>query len=118
MKDSCAPKSPLGTVAAKEVPQPMLAKSDTVSLSPATHHMQRRTLLTVLLGLAALLFISYSLQAAPLVANETVKLPSGHLVRILSNSPGEYSKGVMALMIRYETKLSVDERKALSQEVD
>src|SRR5271163_4169737 len=100
MMDCRAQKSHLGTVAAKECPQPMLAKSDTVSLSPATHHMQRRTLLTVLLGLAALLLVTYSTQAAPLTANETVKLASGHIVKILSISQVEYTKGVMALMLR------------------
>jgi hypothetical protein len=30
----------------------------------------------------------------------------------------EYSKGVMALMVRFQTSLSFDERKAISQEVD
>ncbi len=57
-------------------------------------------------------------QAAPLVQDETVKLPSGRIAKILSVSKVEYSKGVMALMVRYQTTLSVDERKALSQEVD
>jgi hypothetical protein len=96
----------------------MLAKIATLSLSPATQYMHRRTSLTVLLGLAALLFTTFSSQAAPLTANETLKLASGRIVKILSISQIEYSKGVMALMLRYQTTLSVDERKALSQEVD
>jgi hypothetical protein len=57
-------------------------------------------------------------QGAPLTANQTLKLPSGRIAKILSVSKVEYSKGVMALMVRYQTTLSVDERKALSQEVD
>ncbi len=56
--------------------------------------------------------------AAPLAAGQTVKLPSGNMAKILSISKFEYSKGVMALMVRYETALSVDEHGALSQEVD
>jgi hypothetical protein len=80
--------------------------------------MQRHTLLTVFLGLATLLLVSLSLHAAPLAADETLKLASGHIIKILSISQVEYSKGVNALMLRYQTSLSVDERKALSQEVD
>src|SRR5262249_38715714 len=56
--------------------------------------------------------------AAPLTADQTIKLPSGHMAKILSVSKIEYSKGVMALMVRYQTSLSVDEHNALSQEVD
>ena len=47
-----------------------------------------------------------------------IKLSDGHLVKVLSVSKVESSKGVMALMVRYQTTLSIDERKALSQEVD
>ncbi len=56
--------------------------------------------------------------AAPLTENQLLKLPSGRMAKILSVSKIEYSKGVMALMVRYQTTLSVDERNAVSQEVD
>jgi hypothetical protein len=78
--------------------------------------MFRRTLL--LLALTALLSSSSSAWAVPLTENEIIKLPCGHTVKILSVSKVEYSKGVMALMVRYQTSLSVDQRKALSDEVD
>jgi hypothetical protein len=80
--------------------------------------MNRRALLTLLSGFT-LLFLAVSLlQAAPLYENEILKLPSGRTAKILSVSKVEYSTGVMAVMVRYQTTLSVDERKALSQEVD
>jgi hypothetical protein len=56
--------------------------------------------------------------AAPLYEDETLKLASGRTVKVLSVAKVEYSKGVMALMIRYQTTLSVDERKDFSAEVD
>jgi hypothetical protein len=96
----------------------MLAKTMPLRLSPATRLMNRRALLTLLSGFAAAWFTVSTSAAAPLVANETLKLPSGHMVKILSVSKMEYSKGVMALMVRYQTALSFDERKAVSQEVD
>jgi hypothetical protein len=80
--------------------------------------MNRRVSLTLFLAFAAVLLTLFPSQAAPLTANETLKLPTGRTAKILSVSKIEYSKGVMALMIRYQTTLSVDERKALSQEVD
>jgi hypothetical protein len=80
--------------------------------------MNRRFLPTLLLGFAFLLVTVSLSQAAPLAANQTLKLPSGRIAKILSVSKVEYSKGVMALMLRYQTTLSVDESKALSQEVD
>ena len=80
--------------------------------------MNRRTLLTLLLGIALVALTVFPSQGAPLTANQTLKLPSGRIAKILSVSKVEYSKGVMALMVRYQTTLSVDERKALSQEVD
>jgi hypothetical protein len=58
------------------------------------------------------------LGAAPLHADQVLKLSDGQTVKVLSVSKFEYEKGVMALMVRYETKLSVDQRKELSQEVD
>jgi len=94
----------------------MLAKTLPLRLSPATYFMYRRTLL--LLTVAVLLCSSSCAWAAPLAENEIIKLPGGHTVKILSVSKVEYSKGVMALMVRYQTSLSVDERKALSDEVD
>ena len=97
----------------------MLAKTLPLRLSPATYFMSRHTLLLLVLGLAAFLFIVPGTQAASLTENETLKLPSGHTVKVLSVSKIQYSTGVMALMVRYETKLTVDqENKALSQEVD
>jgi hypothetical protein len=79
--------------------------------------MYRRTLTALLLG-AALALFAVRAGAAPLAANEVLKLPSGHLAKILSISKVEYSKGVMALLVRYQTSLSIDEAKAVSQEVD
>ena len=96
----------------------MLAKSARVRLSPAYLYMNRRSLLTLLFGSAFLLLTVSRCPAAPLVANQTLKLPGGRTAKILSVSKIEYSKGVMALMLRYQTTLSVEERKALSQEVD
>jgi hypothetical protein len=80
--------------------------------------MNRRFVLALLLGFAFLSLPAARALAAPLVQDETVNLPSGRIAKILSISKVEYSKGVMALMVRYQTTLSVDERKALSQEVD
>jgi hypothetical protein len=68
------------------------------------------------LGLA--LILALPSRAALLAPDQTLKLPCGSCVKILSVSKIEYSKGVMALLVRYQTSLSVDERKALSQEVD
>jgi hypothetical protein len=96
----------------------MLAKPTRLRLSPATSFMNRRLLPVLLLGFAAVLLTPSPSPAAPLVANETLKLSTGRTAKILSVSKIEYSKGVMALMVRYQTTLSVDESKALSQEVD
>ena len=97
----------------------MLAKTLTLRLSPATYYMTRRTLPLLVLALAALLFTAPRALAAPLTEDETLKLPSGRTIKILSVSKIEYSTGVMALMVRYETRLTVDQsNKALSQEVD
>lgn len=98
----------------------MLAKMPLLRLSLATPFMNRRPLLLLALGLAAALFTASPAQAAPptLTDNETLKLPSGRTIQVLSVSKVEYSKGVMALMVRYQTTLSVDEHKALSEEVD
>ena len=95
-----------------------LAKTTRLRLSPATSFMNRRSLLTLFFGFASLaLALSHS-HAAPLAANQMLKLPSGRTAKILSISKIEYSKGVMALMLRYQTTLPFDESKALSQEVD
>ena len=80
--------------------------------------MNQRAVLALILGFAALLISAPRSSGAPLAENETLKLSSGHTVKVLSISKFEYEKGVMALMVRYQTNLSVDERKALSQEVD
>ncbi|HEV3272730.1 MAG TPA: hypothetical protein VGZ93_11165 [Candidatus Methylacidiphilales bacterium] len=80
--------------------------------------MNRRFLTSLLLGFAFVALTVFHSQAASLEANETLKLPSGRIAKILSISKVEYSKGVMALMVRYQTTLSVDELKALGQEVD
>src|SRR5450631_3563439 len=96
----------------------MLAKTTRLRLSPATYFMNRRSLPALLLGFAFVFLTAFPSQAAPLAENDTLKLPSGHTAKILSVSKIEYSKGVMALMVRYQTSLPFDERKALSQEVD
>jgi hypothetical protein len=70
------------------------------------------------LGFTAFLLTSSPLPAAPLQDNETLKLPTGRMIKVLSISKVEYSKGVMALMVRYQTTLTLEERKALSEEVD
>jgi len=98
----------------------MLAKTLPLRLSPATNFMHRRSLLAALLTLATILVTTSPTQAAPpiLLENTTLKLPCGHSIKVLSISKVEFSKGVTALMVRYQTPLSVDESKALSQEVD
>jgi hypothetical protein len=96
----------------------VLAKTTLLRLSPATIFMNRRSLPALLLGFALILMSVLPSRASLLVQDEVIKLPSGRIAKILSVSKIEYSKGVMALMVRYETTLSVDERKALSQEVD
>jgi hypothetical protein len=69
--------------------------------------------------LVLLLGIALPVPAAPLHENETVKLPCGRTIKVLSVSRIEYSTGVMALMVRYQTTLSVEQQhKALSEEVD
>ena len=79
--------------------------------------MTRCLLPALVLGLAFCL--SRPAWAAPVYADETIKLPCGHAIKVLSVSRIEYSKGVMALMVRYQTSLSVEQqRKALSEEVD
>jgi len=95
-----------------------LAKPPRLRLSPATNLMNRRILPALLLGLALVLLTASPSFAAPLTANQLLKLSSGRVAKILSVSKIEYSKGVMALMVRYQTTLSVDQQKALSQEVD
>lgn len=69
-------------------------------------------------AVAVAILAGNSVLAAPLSANEMIKLPSGHMAKILSVSRIEYAKGVMALMVRYQTTLSMDEAKAVSAEVD
>ncbi len=96
----------------------MLAKMPPVRLSPATPYMNRHFWLTLALGVFAGLFAGLPSQAAPLTDDETLKLSTGETIKVLSVSKIEYSKGVMALMVRYQTTLSVDQRKALSDEVD
>jgi len=96
----------------------MLAKTSPLRLSPASHLMKPRSLLILILGVVAVVFTSRSLLAAPLHEDETIKLPCGREIKVLSISKVEYSKGVMALMVRYQTNLSIDDHKALSDEVD
>jgi hypothetical protein len=80
--------------------------------------MNRRLTLALFLGIALVSLAAVRAHAAPLLKDQVLKLPSGRMAKILSVSKVEYSKGVMALMVRYETTLTVDERKALSDEVD
>ena len=97
----------------------MLAKSRPTSLESrhplyVSPHSARPSF-----GLSPSLAASFQLAAAaPSPDNQTLKLPCGRTVKVLSVSRVEYSKGVMALMVRYQTTLSVEERKALSDEVD
>jgi hypothetical protein len=75
--------------------------------------------LSALLSVAFLaVFAVLPAVAAGLVADEMVKLPSGHFAKILSISKIEYSKGVMALLVRYQTTLSMDAAKEVSTEAD
>ena len=82
--------------------------------------MKRRSLVLLAFGLAAVLLTALRAKAAPVVLaeNQTLKLPCGRTIKVLSVSKVEYSKGVMALLVRYQTTLSVDQRKALIEEVD
>lgn len=56
--------------------------------------------------------------AETLPEDTSLKLSSGHAVKVLSISKIWSSNGVPVLMVRYQTRLSLDERKELSQEVD
>ena len=78
--------------------------------------MTRCLLPALFLGLS--LWLGRSAAGAPLYTGETLKLPCGHSVKVMSVSHVEYSKGVMTLMVRYETRLAPEQRKALSEEVD
>ena len=82
--------------------------------------MNGRTLLVPLLTLSVVLLTTPRSWAAPeaLAENGVYKLPCGHAIKILSISKIEFTKGVMALMVRYQTPITVEESKALSQEVD
>jgi hypothetical protein len=88
------------------------------SLESATPFMKLSFVPLVVLALAVLLAGNSPASAAPLHVDQMLRLPDGREVKVLSVSRVEYSKGVMALMVRYQTTLSVDERKALSDEVD
>jgi hypothetical protein len=97
-----------------------LAKAGQNRLSAATSTMIRRLSPALLLAaLGSLLVLPSLAPAAPLYQDEKVKLPCGRTIKVLSVSRIEYSKGEMALMVRYQTTLSiVAEHKALSDEVD
>jgi len=80
--------------------------------------MHRHFLPIFLLGFALVFLSALPSSASLLSQDQTLKLPSGRIAKILSVSKIEYSKGVMALMVRYQTTLTVDQQKALSDEVD
>jgi len=80
--------------------------------------MHRHFLPIFLLGLAFVLLSVLPSSASLLIQDQTLKLPTGRIVKILSVSRIECSKGVMALMVRYQTSLMVDQQKPLSEEVD
>ena len=80
--------------------------------------MTRFKLFALLAVLFLAVFAAIPAGANSLSGSQIIKLPSGHVAKILSVSKIEYSKGVMALMVRYETTLSMDEAKAVSAEVD
>ena len=89
-----------------------------IRLSPLPNFMTRFKLCALFAALFLAVFAAIPAGANSFGANEVIKLPSGHIAKILSISKIEYSKGVMALMVRYETTLSMDEAKAVSAEVD
>jgi hypothetical protein len=78
--------------------------------------MYRRLVPALVFGLV--FSLCAPLFASPLHEDETIKLPCGRTIKVLSISRIEYSKGVPALMVRYQTTLSVEQHKALSAEVD
>ena len=80
--------------------------------------MTRLNFYALIVAVCFAVFAAIPAVAAGLSADEVVKLPSGHFAKILSISKIEYSKGVMALMVRYQTSLSMDDAKAVSAEVD
>jgi hypothetical protein len=80
--------------------------------------MTRLNLCAALSAVFLAIFALLPANSASLAADQEIKLPSGHLAKILSISKIEYSKGVMALMVRYQTSLSMDEAKAVSAEAD
>jgi hypothetical protein len=80
--------------------------------------MNRRAVSVLFAAVITVLWAASPVFGAQLAANDLVKLPTGRTAKILSVSKIEYSKGVMALMVRYETSLSMDDRRALSEEVD
>ncbi|HUB66785.1 MAG TPA: hypothetical protein VL981_04805 [Candidatus Methylacidiphilales bacterium] len=79
--------------------------------------MNRRLWLILFWGFATACLASTHTFAS-LEPGQILKLPGGHTVKILSITKIEYSKGVMAVMVRYQTNLSLDQRTALVQEVD
>ena len=80
--------------------------------------MTRFKLSALCAALFLAVFAAIPAGASAFGANEVIKRPSGHTAKILSVSKIEYSKGVMALMVRYETTLSMDAAKDVSAEVD
>lgn len=100
-----------------------LAKTIPFRLSPLllmTRHMPLLLALgfTVFLLTAPRSLAGVTMEHETVAANQVLKLQTGRTIKILSVSKVEYSKGVMALMIRYQTTLSIDQHKALSDEVD
>jgi hypothetical protein len=79
--------------------------------------MSHRILLGVVVAIF-LLLVTGSANASTLAPNQLLKLPSGHVAKILSVSQIEYAKGVVALMVRYQTTLTMEEPKPVSEEAD
>lgn len=70
-------------------------------------------------SLPGLLFVALIAGSVPALAGESVyPLPSGKLIPVLSAGRVDYAQGQVALMLRYETELSLDDKSALEAEVD
>ncbi len=67
----------------------------------------------------SLVFVALLATSAPASAgDEFYPLPSGKLIPVLSAGRVDYGQDDVALMLRYETTLSLDDKAALDAEVD
>lgn len=71
------------------------------------------------LRLSLLLLLCFPLGTwAKLMPDQMLQLSNGQIVKIISISQMQYTTEENALLIRYQTPHSLDQRKALSEEVD